>query len=189
MEFFAEYKSIFIILHALAAAVGLGATTVTDALFFDFLKDFTISEKEQNVMKILSRVLWMALGMMVLTGIALFLSDPARYSISSKFLTKMIIVIVIILNGLLLNIFLHPRLLRMTFEEMHPDRFITRIAFASGAMSLISWYTVFILGSIRSIPVNVGIGIAIYGVLIVGGITISQIVCKSYISKHKHFVK
>ena len=189
MEFFAEYKSIFIILHAIAAAVGLGATTVTDALFFDFLTDFTISEKEQSVMKILSRVLWIALGIMIITGVCLFLSDPTRYAVSSKFLTKMIIVGIIVVNGFLLNIFLHPRLLRVTFEEMHPDRFITHIAFASGAVSLISWYTVFILGSIRSIPISVGGAIIIYAVLIAGGVTFSQIMCKGYIRSHRRFLK
>lgn len=180
IDFFLNYKPIIIILHALAAAGGLGAVLITDTLFFQFLKDFKISTKEDETMRTISRVVWVVILFLFLTGLALFLSEPIGYLAKSKFIVKLVIFGMIILNGLLLNNVITPVLRCIPFGPssvpLKPRiKFLRALAFASGAISMVSWISVFLLGSIRSIPVGVGTGLVIYGGLILVAIIGSQI--------------
>lgn len=180
MEFFITYKPIMIIIHALVAAIGLGAVVVTDTLFFEFLKDFKITDKEDRILQVLSKVVWAALIVLILSGIALYLSAPATYLVKSKFITKMVIFAIIFINGLVLHFYLSPHLKKIAFGPTHLFvavrlRIMRRIAFASGVVSIISWLTVFILGSVRSIPLTTGQALLGYGAVIILGIIGSQI--------------
>src|SRR5690606_25912327 len=70
---FLEYKTIIVILHAMLAALGLGTVLITDIFFMKFLSDYEISPGESEVLDTLSQVVWFALAVLILTGIALFL--------------------------------------------------------------------------------------------------------------------
>lgn len=179
-DFFIEHKTIFVILHAICAAIGLGAVVITDSLFFQYLKDFKISRKEEETMNTISKLVWVVIALLIITGTALFLSAPLDYLAKSKFIVKVVIFTVIVANGVLLNFWITPVLKRIVFGpvEKQPSlkmRLMRRIAFASGVVSMISWFTVFILGSVRSIPVTVGWGLIIYGGVIILGIIGSQV--------------
>lgn len=146
----AENYGYIVMLHLLAAAIGLGAANVVDVLFFRFLKDFRVNEEENGVLQTLSEVIWVALGAIVLSGIGILLARP-EMAVSPKFLAKATIIGVIILNGALLNLFIAPNLTRINFGTwINRDgkflRRVRRISFASGAVSIISWYAAFILG-------------------------------------------
>jgi len=181
MEFFSQIKPIVIIIHAFAGAIGIGATTVTDTLFFKFLSDFKITRGEKETMDTLSKVIWVALALLVLTGVALFLSNPVAYGNSSKFLVKMVVVGVIFLNGLLLNFVIGPRMQKLRFdtnESKGEFRVFKRIAFISGVVSITSWYASFLLGLLSKIPLTFVQGIGVYlGIIFVGG-CVSQLVFK-----------
>lgn len=170
-EFFAEYKSIIIIVHALGAALGVGAATISDILFFQFLKDGSITKQESPTLQVLTKVVWVALGILILSGIALFLSDPVKYLHSSKFIVKMFIVLMLTLNGLFITLVMHKKMHHISFVTKQHRRF-KKIGFASGAISIVSWYISFILGSIRSIPLESTSGIGIYlGIVVIAIIT------------------
>ena len=165
MEFFQDYKTLFIIGHIVGTALGVGGATITDTLFFKFLKDFKISGWEANVMKTLSSVIWIGLGVIFLSGLGLFLSNPAGYLASSKFITKMFVVAIITINGLVLHRYITPHLKRITFHEKHDHKKgelhkLRKLAFASGAVSISSWYIAMTLGVLRSIPYTIAQGIA-----------------------------
>lgn len=188
----AEYKGLIVLVHALAAAVGVGATTVTDVSFTRYLKDFRIDQIESANMRMYSQVIWLALGVLILTGIGLYLPEAARLGESSKFLVKVIAVGVITLNGIVLNLFVTPRLTGMSFAAYKRDlspalRKARTIMFASGAVSLASWYLVFILGSLRSIPLTFGMGLVGYVGVLVAAIVGSQMYEKQIVEKaNKH---
>lgn len=192
--FLAEYRTVIIVLHALSAAVGLGAATVTDVFFFRFLKDYRISAGENGMMKILSNIIWFALGMIVVTGVGLFIPESERLLDSAKFLTKVVAVGVVIVNGIFLNLLVAPRLVDITFRESHDHKsgelhFLRKLSFALGAVSIVSWYTIFILGSIKSIPLSVGAAIALYALLLCFAVTASQLMDKKMVrdySKNHH---
>lgn len=193
-EILLEYKSIIIFFHALSAAIGVGAATVTDVLFFKFLKDYRISHMEKSIMDNLSGVIWVALGLLIVTGLGLFLPESERFLASSKFITKMVAVAVVTVNGLFLNLIISPRITDIQFgKEADPKhehhagelKVMRKLAFAFGAISITSWYTIFLLGSLRSIPIESGTGILVYAGVLILAIVGSQFYDKFLIHKRK----
>jgi uncharacterized membrane protein len=174
-----EYSKLFTILHLFAMAVGIGAATITDIFFFKFLQDKKISYFESDVMRTLSDIIWIALGVIVLSGIALFIPKAEILSESGKFIVKMIAVGVLILNGFLLNIVITPHLAQISFvgkdekgSELHKLR---KLAFAFGAISITTWYFVFILGALRGVTFPLMPLLGVYAGLIFVAVLGSQI--------------
>jgi len=130
-------------------------------------------------MQALSKVIWIAFSILIFSGILLYLSDPARYSVSSKFLIKTIGVTIIFINGLILNYLVTPALSKISFGigDSRNDKFrvLRKLAFATGAVSMSTWTTVFILGSIRSIPLTFLQGLLVFAGVLVCAIIGSQI--------------
>ena len=178
--FLKNQREILIGVHVLAMAIGIGIATLTDILFFRFLKDFKISIFESDVLKILSEIIWFALAFILFTGLGLFFSDTATYLHSAKFLAKIVIVGVIIGNGAILNLYITPRFLMMFTDnkdlfESPRSTGLRRIAFALGAVSLVSWYSAFILGSMGSSRASFPVLLAGYGIILCGSLLVSQV--------------
>jgi uncharacterized membrane protein len=175
---FATVKPVLVILHALSAAVGVGAVIVTDVMFHRFLRDRVISTDEARTMDILSEVVWTALIMLIITGAYLVVADPIVFT-KSKFLIKLLIVGVITVNGILLHMLVRPRLVHISFNphntQFHDMDHYRHIAFAFGAVSFVSWIIVFILGSLRSIPISFSAAFIIYLIIVAGAVLGSQI--------------
>lgn len=174
-----EIKTLVLIGHLFGFALGVGGATVSDILFFKFLKDFKITKPEHQILSVMSQVVWVGILIAVITGIGLYLPEAETLNHSSKFLLKTVAVSVIILNGALLNLLISPKLIKMSFGDslqvgkVHKFR---KLAFALGAVSFISWYSAFILGIIDSIPLSFGVLLIIYIAILVVGIIGSQIV-------------
>jgi uncharacterized membrane protein len=178
--FLLEYKTVIVILHALSAALGMGTVMVTDVFFMKFLKDYRISESESEILDTLSQVVWFALGMLILTGAALYIPSSAELLLKTKFIAKVVIVGVVVVNGVLLNLLVAPKLIKISFGEESidgPDQLhnLRRFAFAFGGVSIVSWLCTFILGSIRSIPLSVGAILGIYLAIIIVTVIGSQL--------------
>jgi uncharacterized membrane protein len=186
-----QYKIVLIVLHALAAAIGLGAATVSDIFFFRFLKDYRISQNEHEMMETLSNVIWFALGLIVITGIGLFIPKTAVLLVSSKFLIKMVVVGVLIINGVFLNLMISPKLMLITFEEVVDNRvndlhILRRLSFALGAVSISSWYLVFILGLLPSIPISFHTALLVYLLILCIAMFVSQLLDAKMIRDYKN---
>ncbi|HEY4496905.1 MAG TPA: vitamin K epoxide reductase family protein [Candidatus Paceibacterota bacterium] len=188
IDLLAQHRDVVTIFHVLGVALGLGAATITDIFFFKFLKDYKISEFEAEIMHTLSQIIWFALGVIVLSGIGLYLPESERLLASSKFLTKLVVVSIIIINGALLNLIVAPQLIKITFGgkhahksgELHRER---KIAFALGAVSVASWYSAFILGSLKSIPISFPYLVGLYILLLFGAIIGSQFVERVFVKR------
>ena len=160
-------------------AIGLGGATIAAVLFFKFLKDFRISEWEASILRTLCQVIWVALAVLVLSGIGLYLSEAKELNQLSKFLVKMVIVSVIIVKGTFLNFFIAPKLVKISFDKKYDHRtkglyHIRKLAFALGAVSLTSWYFAFILGMLRSVPIDFLPLLFIYFNMLSGAVFVSQ---------------
>lgn len=102
-------------------------------------------------------MVWAGLFILIISGIGIFYSDPQTYLNSSKFLIKMLVVLVITLNGINLHFYVKPRLKLIDWEKINKsqkNRRLRKIAFASGAISITSWLLATTLGSLKSIPLN-----------------------------------
>lgn len=176
----AEYKWIVLMLHFFGFAVGLGAVTVTDILFFKFLKDFKISEFEADILHTLSQTIWFALAILIISGFGLYLPEAQELNQSGKFLAKTLIVGIIVLNGIFLNIAISPKLVKISFEKKYnygegKFRKLRKFAYISGAISLTSWY----YASALSMAKNPTLGfmglITVYLFMLGAAILISQV--------------
>lgn len=174
-------QPVLVIFHLLGFALGVGAATMADIFFFKFLSDLRISEQENETLQTISQVIWFGLGLLIISGLGLVLVDPATYFASAKFLVKMVVVGVITINGLFLNLYITPLLVRISFGDKHPHhtgelRHERGLAFAGGAISLTSWYTAFILGFMDTAPLPFWPLLVCYFALLVIAIAISQVI-------------
>jgi len=163
----APYVRVFTIFHLFGVAIGVGGATITDLLFFKFLKNYKISEDEASVMKTISNAIWVGLCIIILSGFALFMIKPEIFLATPKFIVKMICVSILIINGYLLNIIVQPKLIHISFGDKHKHKpgelvRLRRISFALGAISITSWYFVFVIGGLRSISTSFEVLILIY---------------------------
>lgn len=173
-----DWRRPIIILHLLGFALGVGGATINDIFFMRFLKDFKINNSEHNILKIFSQIIWFGLAISVVSGFGLYLANYEILNETPKFLVKTIVVIVIIVNGAFLNLLIAPRLTEMPFAKtihitsLHSLR---KLAFALGAISFVSWYSAFILGSLRNVPFSFIQILGTYIILLVIGIIASQV--------------
>ena len=176
----AEYKFLILIFHNIGFALGLGGAVMADFFFFKFLKDLKISEDESKTLSMVSEVVWFGLALLVISGIGLYLPEMARLNESPKFLVKMIVVGVIIVNGVFLNLKISPQLVKISFGGKHKHKMgelrgFRKLAFALGAVSLTSWFSAFILGIFRSVPLSFIHLLAIYIIALAIAVSLSQI--------------
>ena len=184
-----EYKSYVTLLHLVGFALGVGGATISDILFLRFLKDFKITEEEKNILKLMSQIVWFGLLLIVISGVGLYLPESERLLDSAKFLVKMIVVAVIIINGAILNLVITPKLLNIAWKSdginvKNVSR-MSNIAFATGAISFVSWYTAFFLGFARNVTLSFSQLISIYGGALLIGVIGSQIFRRIFICTNK----
>lgn len=172
-EFFQDIKIYSTIVHVLAVVFGMGSALVSDMLFSFFSKDKKLNKTELTTLTILRSVVLYSLVIISVSGLALFLSDIEKYTHSTKFLAKMSILAILLINGYALNKFIWPHLLNRNFFTLKKERNIRRVAFACGAVSVISWLVVCTLGVLGSIPVSYGVGMLIYLGILLSGIIIA----------------
>ena len=172
-EFFNNIETPLAIVHVGGVVLGMGGALVADMLFSFFSKDKKLNSTEIYTLSILSKLVLYSLIVIALSGLALFLSDVGEYINSAKFLAKMSILLVLLINGYLLNKYIWPHLLNKNFFTLKKERNIRRLAFVFGAISVISWLSVFALGSLHDLAVSYSSIISIYFVIVFLGIIIS----------------
>jgi uncharacterized membrane protein len=189
IEFLSVNYLYILMLHNLGFVIGVGGATITDFLFFKFLKDFKLEPKEAEILNSLSPLIWTGLALLIISGIGLYLPQREMLNESPKFLAKMIVVAVILLNGIILNLLIGPKMSSiLQFKEKAGDvefrivRKLRRFAFASGGISIVSWYSAFILGLWRGIPYSFLQIIIVYLILLLGAVAVGQ-VHEAYLTK------
>jgi len=139
--------------HVFALVIGLGGATYSDLLLFHFLNDLKISAKEAEILRFMGNIVLAGVVLAAVSGLLLFNRDPAGYLDNPKFLAKAVIFGVIVVNGLVLHRYTMPRLLSIAFDEKHrapSEYWVRRFAFVFGAVSVVSWYSVFVLGFVTA---------------------------------------
>jgi hypothetical protein len=154
---FIDAKTLFIILHIFGAILGAGSAFLTDAMYFTVVKDKIITDSELRFIKLGSTMVWGGIFLIIISGLLLFSLDPEVYLNSNKFLAKMTIVGILVINGLVFH-FEHLRTCAEHIGEHLPSSKVWRsksiILYASGAISVVSWISTIILGVFRGVPYN-----------------------------------
>lgn len=180
LEHFEGARRLYLTLHVFSVILGMGAALISDYLFSAFASDFRINKFEHSTFRKLSKLVWFALYAIVFSGVAVFLSDIVRYIGSDKFLAKMTIVFVIIINGYLMKRVLEPHLHKLDFDDVFTLHKITlrKKAFILGAVSGASWLSAFVLAMLKVLPYNYFQIIATYGLVVLGAIIMAQVIEK-----------
>ncbi len=162
--------------------IGVGSTTVYSLVYLKFLRDFKISQTEQDILKTIGQVVWIALIIIIFSAVSLYISDPEIHNASPTFILKIIVMGVILLSDAMLNIFVAPQLIDISFGkrreheagELHSLR---KISFAWSAVSLVSWYSLLTLLALPlSIATSFGQLVIYYLAALVSALIISQVV-------------
>jgi hypothetical protein len=171
LEFFQYIKILATILHVISVVFGMGAALVSDMLFSFFSKDKKLNSTEISTLNILSTTVLWSLGIITLSGIFIFLSDVEKYLHSAKFLAKMTILAILLINGYVLQKYVWPHLLNQEFFYSQYEQKTRKIAFVCGAVSVISWLSVCTLGVLDRLPFTYSFAISLYVfILCFGGI-------------------
>jgi uncharacterized membrane protein len=184
IDFFVDNKILFVIIHVLFVIAGMGSALLSDFLFNFYSKDKVLNETEIKSLSLLSRIVWISLIFIILSGIALFFSDPEKYTHSQKFISKMCIMGVLLLNGLFLSQFISPHLNDRGLLKFKNKRTLRQISFICGAISIASWTIVCILGTLKSIPMHSTRFILYYVVFILCSALIALFVEKKAFSNY-----
>lgn len=179
LQFLAEWQPLILVMQFVGLALGVGGATFTDVFFFKFLKDLRISHWEADTMRTISQVTWFGLGLLVLSIVGLYMTDMAT-------MAAVIVIAVIAVTEAFLNLKITPHLIHISFgddphknakEELRGER---QMAFALGAVSMVSWYSALILAVWQSIPLSFPTLILIYVCLLVAAVLGSQILERTY---------
>lgn len=177
-----QYQTIVTLVHATVLAVGLGAASLADLFFFKFLQDSRISEMEADVLNTFSEVIWFSIGVIVMTGLGIYLPQMGTLLASDQFVMTLIIFSVIIVNGAFLNLFVAPRFLRIQFgEHEHAVGELTNtriLAFFLGPISIVSWFALFILTFLKTAPASFEVMWRTYIVFMIIAVLIGQLIQK-----------
>lgn len=164
-----DAKTLWTILHLFGVVLGAGGAYLGDTLFFFSTRNGVLSAVELSFLKRMGSFVWVGLALLLVSGIGLFLLDPERYLASSKFLSKMVIVAVIAANGVIFHT-VHFKVLKsligVPFRSSKEFRRKGLFMLMSGAVSVVSWTSALVLGSLRSLPFTVGEILGVYAVMV-----------------------
>ena len=157
----------------------MGAAFSADILFHFFTADRKLSQAEVRTLSILSRTVWYGLLALTVTGAGIFLSDPAGYLASAKFLAKMTVMVILVLNGVILDRYVQTRLLGKGFFTAPQQAFARRVAFICGTVSVVSWISILALGVIDGVTSSYASILTLYagilGALILASLVVERL--------------
>lgn len=152
-------------LHILFAVVAVG-TVAMNAILFLYAKftklnqRFNAEERYLTFTPVISSTIWVSLILLSVTGVLLFLEQPEFYAASEKFHLKMILVLVLFVEGVLMSLMMPPRL-HKEHHELVPQRVHEGIMML-GIVSIVTWYGAFFLGWTKTFPWSTSQGLMIY---------------------------
>jgi len=182
-------QSALLLIHLFGIILGAGGVFVSDGIFFTALKDRIISGDELRILRSAAHVIWIGIILLVISGIGLFLQDMERLSTSAKFISKMMVVLVIIINGSIFHFvhlpFIHGHLGKALATKRKPGKApLIPLVLVSGVVSVISWTASVVLGSMRSIPISFGGFMAVYSGVIALAILCALHMFRAYLDVH-----
>lgn len=175
--FLVKIETFLVMLEFLGFSLGMGAATAAVFLFYRFLSDLDIDDKEMDTLKGVSEIVWVGLGLVLLSQFALYVAYPDMLSQSSAFLSKIIALFVTAFAGAVLLIILAPYLVYIPFAEK-PERHrpsvlevLRKPIFIVGAIALVSWYFAFFTNFVPEY--SLATMLIAYGIAITSAIVIS----------------
>src|SRR3989344_3032840 len=182
-------NTILVIAHVIGVALGVGGASLSDLLFFRSIKDKVISKDEFESLMTASKIIWVGLFILILSGLAIFLSIYLeRGSIpmlaSPKWQAKLTWVGIIFANGIFFKSVIFTKIKNLVGKELSLENTKSVLWYfsISGFISIFSWYSVTIISLLpRSFRPPYLLLIGVYALILVLGIVISRFILKKKI--------
>jgi len=176
---FVDIKTLYLIFHLIGLALGAGGAFMSDVLYMASVKDKKITKDELRLMHVGGSMVWVGLLVLTISGLLLMSLNWGAYLISTKFIAKMVIVLIIALNGAIIHHVYIPYLEKCIGTHLGRSthfRTISVYLYISGAISFVSWIATIILGAFASIPYSVPVILGIYLAIVLIVTVVSLIV-------------
>lgn len=145
LEVLQSLNIFFLVLHVLSTVVAVGSVTVIDYLHLIGLRKKKIEKKLFSIYPFLSELLVYMLISIYITGLILVINKPTLLQ-SALFLTKLILVAIVTVNGFYLKNKVSPELEAcVTKGTKACSTHVLNTSVISGSLSVVSWYSIFIL--------------------------------------------
>lgn len=159
-------------IHIIGVAFGFGGAMVSDAMFFSSIKDKKFTYSELRFMKIGGMLVWLGIGILLVSGIGLVMLKHELLQ-SAKFLIKMVVVGVIVLNGIVFHTYHIPKIKEHINKSTKTTKYFQEkghLLTMSGGVSVVSWFCAALLGSLPALLFTFGQLLLVYVVLLVGAL-------------------
>jgi len=157
---------IVITLHTIAAAIAIGAVTVTDYLHIVGLRKRKLEKKLSEIYPNLSDIIVYTLIFLFLSGFAMVYLNQALLK-SPFFLTKAILVILVSANGLYLQKKVEPNLNKCVMKgTKHCSRSLLYSSAIFGSFSVVTWYSILILSMTKTTGYTLKTFLTIYFIVL-----------------------
>jgi hypothetical protein len=173
-----DFQPLIVVAHIVGAAIGVGGAMATDSVFLRSIRNRHISSEQFLLIRSVSDVVIIGLGLVSLTGVALLMLTPELIN-DAKFLAKMFVVVVLLVNGVLFHGLVLPFLTRHRDQWLDgevlslPRRWVFAI---SGAVSGVSWFAALILGAWDPPEIGLPLKVLIYLAVAVGASVLAFLV-------------
>ncbi|HIH32734.1 MAG: hypothetical protein J4478_04310 [Candidatus Diapherotrites archaeon] len=139
--------SILQLLHIVFTAWGLGGATVAAVLMLKAKKDQSMGQALLKVMAPISKLIWLGLIGLIITGIAISaLGSGKGYFDATTLLAKHVIVILLLIFGLNISLRLLPRLKALApkagEKPSHKFLQVSKTLALNSTLSLFLWYVI-----------------------------------------------
>lgn len=147
-----DLQTILVTLHLIGFAFGVGGATSSDVVFLRAIRNGKVSRDEYNIIKTLSSVVWASVVLLLTSGAMLMalqqyeIGDVPRFG-WSFFQLKMVAYAFVIANGIVFHFMVFP-LIRNSIGKSFRTQSMKRkygLFAITGAVSIVSWYTAFLL--------------------------------------------
>lgn len=144
-------KVVFVLLHVIGTALGVGGASVTDFLFMKAIRRNRLNASEFYFISSISYVLLAGLSVLFLSGIGfLWIHGNSDQSLleNPKLWAKVTIVLILAVNGWVMHKYLIKSLKGLVGKPLLSTPFLENLTlmFSCGTLSVVSWYTAVVLG-------------------------------------------
>ncbi len=150
-----DWHLVALIIHLIGFALGLGGATLSDILFFKSIRAGKLSGSELAILTTLSRVIWIGLGLLIVSGLSIFAiiyaeRDSLPMLASPRWQAKLTLVAIVLLNGFIFKYYIFPFLRLNAGQPVSLQTLgskLWRLAI-TGAISIVSWYSILIISTL-----------------------------------------
>lgn len=172
---FMSAKFVWTVVHLMGMGMGYGGAMVSDAMFFSSIADRRIINTEMRFLRLGSTLVWLGLIVMTLSGVAMVWLDPERLLSSDKFLAKMTVLLVLVINGVVFHVTHIEWLSSVQGRHLDDiDHYRQRKIWllVSGVVSMVSWNAALVLGVVRGLGWSYGQIVLVYGMVLGFGLVV-----------------